>query len=60
LSGTRNGNTGKVCSIDGDGICADFIMSPETSMVAEIVDCDSEAACFEDPIGTIVNFLKVF
>jgi hypothetical protein len=35
-------------------------MSPETSMVAEIVDCDSEAACFEDPIGTIVNFLKVF
>lgn len=60
LSGTRNGNTGKVCSTDGDGICADFIMSSETSMAAEIVSCDSAAACLEDPIGTVVNLLKVF
>ena len=60
LSGTRKGNTGRVCSTDGDGICADFTMASDTTISAEIVSCDSTKACLEDPIGTVVNLSKVF
>ena len=59
LTGTRNGKTGKVCSTDGDGICADITLNSESTMTAVIVSCDTQGACEDDPIGTIVNLTKL-
>lgn len=60
LSGSRSGAAGQICSDDGDGFCANLTVNSSTTLIFEIVSCNSPEACTEDPIGKSGVLTKVY